>query len=87
MIYIYIQIQKPNRFKDILHKIYNHLENFVFAFIQKIPEKYIPSSLMNRMEHYTNKRLAELQSQIIRNRWHTIELEKAVDKIHNKQQD
>lgn len=42
---------------------------------------------MKWMEHYTNKRLSELQSQIIRKRWQTIELEKAVDKIHNKQQD
>jgi hypothetical protein len=42
---------------------------------------------MNWMEHYTNKRLSELQSQIIRKRWQTIELEKAVDKIYNKQQD
>ena len=42
---------------------------------------------MNWMEHYTNKRLSELQSQIIRKRWQTIELEKAVDKIHDRQQD
>lgn len=42
---------------------------------------------MKWMERYTNKRLSELQSQIIRKQWQTIELEKAVDKIHNKQQD
>ena len=87
LIYIYIEIQKPNRFKDLLHKIYDRLEDLIFAIIQKIPEKHIPSFLMNWMEHYTNKRLSELQSQIIRKRWQTIELEKAVDKIHNKQQD
>ncbi len=51
----------------------------MFAFIQKIPENHIPSFLINWMEHYTNKRLAELKSQIIRNCWHTIESEKAVD--------
>jgi CCR4-NOT transcriptional regulation complex NOT5 subunit len=28
----------------------------------------------------------ELKQQIIRNRWHTVELEKVVDKIHNRQQ-
>lgn len=87
LIYIYIEIQKPNRFKDLLHKIYDRLEDLIFAIIQKIPEKYIPSSFMKWMEHYTNKRLSELQSQIIRKRWQTIELEKAVDKIYNKQQD
>ena len=31
---------------------------------------------MNWMEHYTNKRISELKQQIIRNRWHTVELEK-----------
>ena len=87
VIYINIEIQKPNRFKDFLHKIYDRLEDLIFAIIQKIPEKDIPSFLMNWMEHYTNKRLSELQSQIIRKRWQTIELEKAIDKIHNKQQD
>jgi hypothetical protein len=87
VIYIYIEITKPNRFKDLLHKIYDHLEDLTFAIIQKIPEKHIPSSFMKWMERYTNKRLSELQSQIIRKRWQTIELEKAVDKIHNKQQD
>ena len=86
MIYIYIEIQKPNRFKDLLHKIYNHLEDLIFAIIQKIPEKHIPSFLMNWMEHYTNKRLSKLQSQIIRKRWQTIELEKTVDNIHQRQQ-
>ena len=42
---------------------------------------------MNWMEHYTDKRIAELRKQIIRDRWHTIELEKAVDKISIMQQD
>lgn len=87
MIYIYIEIQKPNRFKDLLHKIFNRLENFIFALFQRIPEKFMPSFLMNWMEHYTYKRIADLQQQIIRNRWYNVELEKAVDKIHNKQQD
>ena len=85
LIQINIEIQKPNRFKDLLHKIYNRLEDLIFAIIQKIPEKHIPSFLMNWMEHYTNKRLSELQSQIIRKRWQTIELEKAVDNIYNRQ--
>ena len=87
MRHINIEIQKPNRFKDLLHKIFNRLEDLMFSIIQKLPEKMIPHSLMNWMERYTNKRLSELQSQIIRKRWQTIELEKAVDKIHSMQQD
>ena len=86
MRHINIEIQKPNRFKDLLHKIFNRLEDLMFSIIQKLPEKMIPHSVMNWMEHYTNKRLTELKQQIIRNRWHTIELEKVVDNIHNRQQ-
>ena len=86
MRHINIEIQKPNRFKDLLHKIFNRLEDLIFSIIQKLPEKMIPHSVMNWMEHYTNKRLSELKQQIIRNRWHTIELEKVVDNIHNRQQ-
>ena len=86
MRHINIEIQKPNRFKDLLHKIFNRLEDLMFFIIQKLPEIMIPHSVMNWMEHYTNKRLSELKQQIIRNRWHTIELEKVVDNIHNRQQ-
>ena len=39
------------------------------------------------MEQYTDKRLRELQQDVIRNRWHTIELEKAVEYINDMQQD
>ena len=86
MIYIYIEIKNPNRFKDLIHKIYNRLEDLLFVIIQKIPEKHMPSLLMNWLVHYTNKRLSELQNQIIRKRWQTIELEKAVDNIRKRQQ-
>lgn len=68
MRHINIEIQKPNRFKDLLHKIFNRLEDLMFSIIQKLPEKMIPHSVMNWMEHYTNKRLSELKQQIIRNR-------------------
>lgn len=59
----------------------------MFSIIQKLPEKFIPRFFMNWMEHYTNKRLAKLKQEVIRKRWQTLELEKAVDEIHNRQQD
>ena len=79
---IYIELKNPNHIKDLLHKTYDKLEDLLFSIIQRTPEKFIPNSLMNWIDHYTNKRLAELKQQIIRNNWHTIELEKAVDNIH-----
>ena len=86
MRHINIEIQKPNRFKDLLHKIFNRLEDLMFSIIQKLPEKMIPHFLMNLLEKYTNKRLAQLKQDVIRKRWQTIELQKAVDNIHNQQQ-
>ena len=87
MIQIDIEIKKRNRLKEFFHKIHNRSEDLLFSLFQKLPEKFIPVSFMNWMEHYTDKRIAELRKQIIRDRWHTIELEKAVDKISIMQQD
>ena len=84
MRHINIEIQKPNRFKDLLHKIFNRLEDLMFSIIQKLPEKMIPHSVMNWMEHYTNKRLSELKQDVIRKRWQTIELQKAIENIHKQ---
>ena len=39
------------------------------------------------MEQYTDKHLRKLQQDVIRNCWHTIELEKAVEYINDMQQD
>ena len=85
VIYIYIEITKPNRFKDLLHKIRSKLEDILFSILQHTPDKFIPKSLMYWFEKYTNKRLAQLKSDVIRKRWQTIELEKAVDNIHQRQ--
>lgn len=51
-----------------------------------MPEDIIPHSLMSGLERYANKRISELNQQIIRDRWHTIELEKAINGIHVRQQ-
>lgn len=84
---INIEIHKQNRLKDFLHKIHYNIEETAFKLFDKIPEKYIPACLMKWMDKYTNKRLNELKQQITHSKWQTMELEKAVDKIHNKQQD
>ena len=81
---IYIELKNPNHIKDLLHKTYDKLEDLLFSIIQRTPEKFIPNSLMNWIDHYTNKRLAELKQQIIHSEWRKIELEKAVEDIHKK---
>ncbi len=81
-----IEIQKPNRFKDFLHKICSKFENFLFDIFLKIPEKYIPAFAMSWMEEYTTKRISDLEQQIVRNRWKEVELKEAVDSLQNRQQ-
>ena len=58
----------------------------LFSILQHTPDRFIPKSLIRWFEKYTNKRLAQLKSDVIRKRWQTIELEKAVDNTHKKQQ-
>ena len=87
LIHIDIEIKKLNRLKEVFHKIHDKSEDILFSIIQKLPEKFISAFLMDWMEHYTSKCITELKQQIIRDRWHTIELEKAVENIHDKQQD
>lgn len=84
MIQINIEIQKQNRFKDFFHKVYDQLEGMMFSTIQKIPDRFIPQWLMTWLEHYTDKRIARLKQQIIRDRWRSVDLEKAVDQLHSK---
>ena len=54
MIYIYIEIQKLNRFKDLLHKIHSKLKDLLFSILQHTPDRFIPKSLMRWVEKYTN---------------------------------
>jgi len=84
VIYINIEISKQNRFKDFFHKVYDRLEDMMFCTIQKIPNRFIPQWLMSWLEHYTNNRIAQLKQQIIRDRWHSVELEKVVDQLDSK---
>ena len=74
------------RFTRFFNRGYNKIEDFGFDFIQKIPEKFIPAFLMKGLEHYTDKRIAELKHDIIRNRWQAADLENVINDIHKKQQ-
>lgn len=87
MITIDIEIKDHNHVKDFFHKLYSRLENIPFSIIQRIPEKFIPQWLMNRLEKYLDKRISELKQQSIKQTWRNMYLQNAVDKIHARQQD
>ena len=66
----------------IIKKIGSKIENLFFDVIQRIPERFIPQFIMNRIERYMDKRISEMQQQIIKYKWQEVELEKTVQKLH-----
>ena len=87
VITIDIEIKDRNRIKDFSHKIHSQLEDISFSIIQKLPEKFIPQWLMNRIEKHLDKRIIELKQQSIKMTWHNMYLQNSLTEIHNRQQD
>lgn len=87
VIIIDIEIKDRNHIKDFFHKLHSRLEDIAFSIIQKLPEKFIPQWLMNRLEKYLDKRISELKQQSIQMTWRNMYLQNATNEIHNRQQD
>lgn len=66
----------------IIKKIGSKIENLFFDVIQRIPDRFIPQFLMNRIERYMDKRILEMQHQIVKYKWQEVELEKTVKNLH-----
>lgn len=81
MIIIDIELKDRNRLKEFFHKLHSRLENITFSIIQKLPEKFIPQWLMNRLEKYLDKRISELKQQSIQMTWRNMYLQNAVNDI------
>ena len=81
MIIIDIELKDRNRLKEFFHKLHSRLENITFSIIQRIPEKFIPQWLMNRLEKYLDKRISELKQQSIQMTWRNMYLQNAVNNI------
>lgn len=56
----------------------------MFYIIEKIPEKWLPAPLMDWMVRYTQKRIAELNQQIICDRWKLAGYEKVTQHIREQ---
>ena len=80
-----VEIKKQNIFRRIANKLRDKSEDFLFTLVQRLPERFIPAPLMDWMEQYTDKRLAELQRRLVKDNWTNVELQKAVEQI--RQQD
>ena len=86
MIIIEIELKDRNHIKDFFHKLHSRLEDIAFSIVQRIPEKFIPQWLMNRLEKYLDKRISELKQQSIKMSWRNMYLQSATHEIHNRQQ-
>ena len=87
MIIIDIELKDRNHSKDFFHKLHSRLEDIAFSIIQRIPDKYIPHWIMNRLEKYLDKRISELKQQSIKMTWRNMYLQNSLAEIHNNQQD
>ena len=87
MIIIDIELKDRNHIKDFFHKLHSRLEDIAFSIVQRIPEKFIPQWLMNRLEKYLDKRISELKQESIKMTWRNMYLQNATNEIHNRQQD
>ena len=85
MIIIDIELKDRNHIhnpiKEFFHKLHSRLEDIAFSIIQRIPDKFIPHWLMNRLEKYLDKRISELKQQSIQMTWRNMYLQNAVNDI------
>ena len=82
MVNIEIEIKERNKVKEFFQKVRNKSEDLFFSIIQKIPERFIPSFIMERLAHYTDRRINELKHQQIKATWQKMYLQDAVNQIH-----
>ena len=74
-----MELNNLNRLIKFFHKLHSQLEDIAFSFIQRIPEKFIPYWLMDRLEKYLDRRIRELKQESIRMTWRNMYLHNAVD--------
>jgi hypothetical protein len=77
--HIDIKIQQGSKLKKIFHKLCDTLEDFIFSIVEKLPERLIPSKMMDRVERYLNKRIQQLEQQNIEDTCRLEYLDKFID--------
>ena len=86
MIQINIELKDHNRLKEFFQNFHSKLEDLLFSIITKLPEKLIPSPLMDWLSRYLDRRIAKLKAESIKMTWQNMYLQDAVDEIHKRQQ-
>lgn len=82
-----IELKDRNKIKEFFQNFHSKLEDLLFSIIQKLPERFIPSPLMNWLSRYLDRRIAKLKQESIKMTWQNMYLQEAVDDIRNRQKD
>ena len=85
VIIIDIEIKKSSIVKQLFHKLHSKLEDLFFKLIMGIPERFIPSALMEWLDHYSTKRINQLKQQTIKQAWRNMYLQDFVNDVSNRQ--
>lgn len=85
MIHINVEITPHNKSKQLIHRLHSKIEDTLFTIFGKIPEKLIPSFLMDWIDKYTYKRLQKLKQAAIQLEWKRVYMQKAVQEMKGQQ--
>jgi len=83
LITIDIELKDRNLLKEFFHNFHSKAEDLLFDIISKVPERFIPSPLMEWLDKYLDKRISELKQESIKQTWRNMYLQDAVDHIKN----
>lgn len=80
----HIIVKEPDKKRELCKRIKSKAEDILFSIIGLLPEKLIPSCVMEWVSRYIDKRMVELQKEHIKANWNKTYLENAVEELKVK---
>lgn len=78
-------IKKESKFQKALKQVHSKSEDVFLSGVMFLAKISKSEKLSRWIEKYTEKKMQQLQQEIIRQRWDLITLQKASEAIHNTQ--
>lgn len=78
-------IKKESKFQKALKQVRSKSEDVFLSGVMLLAKISKSKKLSRWIERYTEKKMQQLQQEIIRQRWDLITLQKASEAIHNTQ--
>lgn len=80
----HIIVKEPDKKREFYKGIKSKAEDILFSIIGLLPEKLIPSCVLEWVSRYIDKRMAELQKEQTQANWKKVYTEKAVEELKRK---